>query len=80
MLILIFSEIIIKEKNFSQNFLIDNLITKYIYKKYEFLKEKSGSIQISAFFRGGLIFLHQRVLQMVYVIDFPVFTSENKST
>ena len=64
MLILIFSEIIIKEKNFSKNFLIDNFFTKYIYKKYEFLKEKSGSIQISGFFRGGLIFFHQSVLKI----------------
>ena len=29
--------------------------------KYEFLKEKSGSIQISAFFPGGFLFLHQTV-------------------
>ena len=35
------------------------------YIKYEFLKEKSGSIQISAFFRGGLIFLYQSVCPYV---------------
>ena len=32
MLILKFSEIIIKEKNFSKDFFIENFITKYIYK------------------------------------------------
>ena len=56
---------IIKEKNFSKTFLIDNFITKYIYKNMNFLKEKSGSIQISAFFRGGLIFLHQSVSHLI---------------
>ena len=49
MLILIFSEIIIKKKDFSKNFLIDNFITKYIYQNINFWKEKGGSIQISAF-------------------------------
>ena len=36
MLILIFSEIIMKEKKFSKTFLIDNFITKYIYKNMNF--------------------------------------------
>ena len=40
MQIVIFSEIIIKEKNFSKNFLIDNFIAKYIYKNMNFGKKK----------------------------------------
>ena len=44
--ILIFSEIIIKEKKIFKIFSIDNFITKYIY------KNMNG---------GGLIFLHQSV-------------------
>ena len=36
--------------------------------KYEFLKEKSGSMQISAIFCGGLIFLHLSVLPRLLLV------------
>ena len=61
MLILIFSEIIIKENFFSKTFLTDYFITKYIYKNRNFWKKKVDQSKFLRFFRGGLIFLHQSV-------------------